>query len=95
MEISNIDELKNLIREIVREELGIGKTTESNDKQAETAKTDNSHEVNKIREHINQISNIDEQPKALPSTPLSPGDNTITQPQSTPNPQTTVDDMEI
>lgn len=86
MEITNIDELKNLIREIVREELGIGKTSESIDQPTTTAKTDNSHEVNKIREQI----------KAIPSTPLSPGVNPNTDSQSNSSiAQSTVVDMEI
>ncbi|PIP51378.1 hypothetical protein COY43_02455 [Candidatus Berkelbacteria bacterium CG_4_10_14_0_8_um_filter_35_9_33_8] len=103
MEIENIDELKNLIREIVKDELG--KTNSVSEKPVESSKPDNLHEVNKIREKISQIPTQDDIPRAIPSTPLSPGEHSA-QPTQTdlnsnnPTTQTqpvqpNIDDMEI
>ena len=88
MEINSIEELKSLIREVVREELDIN-NKEPVEKTQELEKPDNSIEVDKIREKI----------RAIPSTPLSPGSRSA-QPTKTdatqpPTTQQNVDDMEI
>ena len=98
MEIINVEELKYLIREIVKEEIG-DKEKPSEEKQ-KFEKPDNNQQIDEVRNRIQHMSNSDEA-RAIPSTPLSPGihsanptpiDDTT---QNTPPQPQPVDDMEI
>lgn len=105
MEIINIDELKNLVREVVKEELASkGSSTNQDQNQDQVEEKNASHQqLDEVRNRIQQMGQsdiADEAPRSIPSTPLSPGNQSTGQSPinpvpATPTPAQPVTDMEI